>query len=181
MSGAVHAFLASSLDGFIAGPNDELDWLGGHGEDGAEDTFTPFLAGIGAILMGRRTFHVVAGFDGPWPYGEIPMLVATSRPLTTPHPTVRPVSGAIATLVAHARETAGEKDVYLDGGALFRAAFAADLVDTLTVTLVPVVLGAGLPLFAPVREGASRRKVRLLESRPIGGGMVQLRYDLRGA
>jgi dihydrofolate reductase len=54
----VRVFLASSLDGFIAGPNDELDWLSGHGEDG-EDTFTPFFAQIGAMLMGRRTFDVV--------------------------------------------------------------------------------------------------------------------------
>ena len=53
-------FIACSLDGLIAGPNDESDWL--EGPDGSEDTFTPFFKGIGAILMGRRTYDVVSSF-----------------------------------------------------------------------------------------------------------------------
>jgi dihydrofolate reductase len=179
MPAAVHAFLATSLDGFIAGPDDELDWLAGHGEGEAEDTFTPFLASIGAILMGRRTYDVVAGFDGPWPYGDIPLLVATTRPLGEARPTVRGGSGPIEALVAEARQLAGERDVYLDGGALFRAAFDADLVDTLTVTVAPVVLGGGRPLFAATPARYGPRRLRLLGSRAIGGGMVQSRYALR--
>ena len=58
----VRVFIACSLDGFIAGPNDELDWL--EGPDGAEDTFTPFFKGIGAMLMGRRTYDVVSSSEG---------------------------------------------------------------------------------------------------------------------
>lgn len=174
MSQRVRVFLAASLDGFIAGPNDELDWLAGHGEGAAEDTFAPFMAEIGALLMGRRTFEVVNGFAGPWPYGETPVLVATGRPLLTERPSVRGVAGPIEALVAEARRVAGERDVYLDGGALFRSALSVDLVDELTLTLVPVVLGAGRPLFG----GGPQRRLALVSSRAIGAGMVQVRYDV---
>jgi dihydrofolate reductase len=176
MTNHVRAFLAASLDGFIAGPNDELDWLPGHGEDGAEDTFTPFFAEIGAMLMGRRTFDVVRGFGGAWPYGETPILVATSRPLEGARPSVRRVHGPIGEMIEEARRVAGQRDVYIDGGALFRSALEVGLVDVLTLTLVPVVLGAGIPLFA----GAGRKELSLVQAREIGAGMVQLRYRFGG-
>src|SRR5690349_874542 len=109
-------FIATSLDGFIAGPNDELDWLPGHGED-MEDTFTPFIAQIGAMLMGRRTFDVVMGFGaGSWHYGETPVLVSTNRPIEGAPASVRAVSGSIEELVAMAKAAAGDRDVYIDGG-----------------------------------------------------------------
>ncbi len=167
----VRVFIASSLDGFIAGPNDELDWLPTH--DDAEDTFTPFMKEIGALLMGRRTYDVVCGFDTPWHYGETPVLVASSRPVEPKVPTVRGVSGDIHTVVAAAREAASARDVYIDGGALIRAALDANLVDELVVTMIPMILGAGRPLFAGV---ADRHALELLSSRPIGAGMVQLVY-----
>jgi len=167
----VRVFIASSLDGFIAGANDELDWLAGR--DGVEDTFTPFFAEVGCLLMGRRTFDVVRTFEGPWPYGETPVLVATQRPLPDLLPTACRVSGTITEMVAEARAVAGERDVYLDGGGLIRSALDAGLVDELTVTVIPVLLGAGIPLFAGV---ARRHDLGLLGYRGIGGGLVELRY-----
>jgi len=170
----VRGFVGTSLDGFLAGPADELDFLGPR--PGAEDTFTPFLDGIGAVLMGRRTHDVVAALPGaPWPYGDRPVLVATSRPLGPAQPTVRAVSGSIPSLVAAARRAAGDRDVYLDGGALVRSALEAGLVDELTCTVVPVALGRGRPLLAGL---AGRLELALAGARPIGGGMVELRYVL---
>lgn len=174
MTNHVRAFLAVSLDGFIAGPNDELDWLPAHG-DGAEDTFTPFFAEIGAMLMGRRTFDVVSGFGGEWPYSGTPVLVASSRSLNSPQPSVRRVHGPIGEMIAEARRIAGDRDVYIDGGSLFRSALEAGLVDEMTLTIIPVVLGAGIPLFA----GTGRKSLSLVSSRDIGAGMVQLRYRIR--
>lgn len=170
--GRIRVFLACSLDGFIAGPRDELDWLPA-GDAEIEDTFTPFLAQIGAIVMGRNTFEVVTGFDA-WPYGEIPMLVATSRPLVSPRAWVSAVGGNIDEMLNQARQVAGERDVYLDGGALVRSALDAGVVDELTLTLVPVVLGAGKSLFSGVTR---RRRLGLRSSRDIGGGLVQLVYE----
>lgn len=169
--GKVRVFMASSVDGFIAGPNDDLDWLGGG--EGVEDTFAPFFAQVGVMLMGRRTYDVVSGFEGAWPYGDTPVLVATSRLLDDARASVRGVSGAIESLVDQARAVAGTRDVYVDGGALVRSALDAGLVDDLTLTVMPTILGRGVSLFA----GCERRHgLELQGCRPIGGGLVQLTY-----
>src|SRR6478672_1741895 len=131
MSGArgpVRVFIATSLDGFIAGPGDDLTWLPeGGGEDHGYDDF---MAEIGAVLMGRTTYDVVLG------------IVA--------------VGG-----------------IYVDGGALIRQFLAAGLIDNLTVTIVPVILGAGTPLFAGLPE---RRRLTLTGSQSYRSGLVTLRY-----
>ena len=176
MPSRIRVFIASSLDGFIAGPNDELDWLDGPG--GAEDTFTPFFASIGAMLMGRRTYDVVDAMGGSWPYGETPVLVATHRPLASKRDSVTPASGTINEMVDEAKRLAGDKDVYLDGGNLIRSDLEAGVIDAITVTVIPMILGTGRPLFA----GASRRHpLDLVSARPIGGGLVELQYQLRPA
>jgi dihydrofolate reductase len=170
----VRVFIACSLDGFIAGPNDELDWLSS-GSGAAEDTFAPFLAEVGALLMGRRTYDVVIGF-ADWPYGEKPVLVATTKPLTAKRASVRAIGGSIAELVEQAKQVAGERDVYIDGGALIRSALDAGLIDELVVTVIPIVLGAGLPLFAGVGR---RHPLELIGERHIGGGLIQIKYKPR--
>ena len=172
---STRVFIAASLDGFIAGPQDELDWLPS-GDVAVDDTFTPFFAQIGAILMGRRTYDVVSGFDGDWPYGDTPVLVATSEPLEAGVESVRSISGTVAELVEAARAAAGERDVYVDGGALIRSALDADLIDEIAVTIVPVVLGSGVPLFA---GAAQRHRLELIDSRSIGGDLVELSYRPR--
>src|SRR5688572_1488420 len=137
----VRVFVGASLDGFIAGPNDELDWLGGGDQsttpgDAPEppDSFTAFLEQIGAVLRGRRTYDIVCGMKGPWPYGELPRLIATSRgALGQQRPTARAVTGSIPELVAEAKRVAGDRDVYVDGGQLIRSTLDAGLVDEITV------------------------------------------------
>ncbi len=164
-------FIASSLDGFISGPDDELDWLEYDGD--IVDTFTPFFAQVGAMLMGRRTYDVVTGFDVPWPYGDTPVLVATTRPLPDTDPSVRAITGDIVDMVAEAKRIADGRDVYLDGGELIRSALDAGVVDELTVTMIPVVLGAGRPLFAGV---GNRHRLELVGHRDLGCGLVELVY-----
>ncbi len=169
----IRVFIATSMDGFIAGPNDELDWLP-NGQSEVEDTFTPFLKQVGALLMGRRTYDVARSFEGAWPYGDTPILVATRQSLPDSSPaSVQAVHGSVEAMVRVAKDTAGELDVYIDGGTLIRSVMDAGLIDEITVTIVPVVLGAGIPLFA----GCTRRhSYRLHTARPIGGGLVQTTY-----
>jgi len=172
----VRAFLASSLDGFIAGEGDDLSWLPqpvpGEGDFG----FGVFLADTGALLMGRRSHDVVAGFGGHWPYGDRPVLVATHRPISAVVPSVRAVSGDAASLVAEAQRAAGGKDVYVDGGELLRQVVDAGLLDELTVTLVPVMLGRGRPFGAGLE---TRRGFELQRVVQLPRGMVQLVYRCR--
>ena len=180
----VRVFLATSIDGFIAGPDDDLSWLDGEdhpvsveldepaGGSGAL-TYDEFIADVGALLMGRRTYDVVRGFNVPWPWGERPVLVVTNRPLDDDPPaTVRAVSGDIAALVGAALAAAGGKDVYIDGGNLVRQAAQADLIDDITITIAPIALGHGLPLFGGL---LSRYPLQILSHHSHPGGMVQLR------
>ncbi|MEM7335406.1 MAG: dihydrofolate reductase family protein [Chloroflexota bacterium] len=162
----VRVYIACSIDGFIAGVDGDLSWLEGSDppEEGQDPpppptpesgamTYAEFTENVGAMLMGRATYDAVIGFDVGWPY-EIPVLVATTRPIDNPPSAgITAVSGSIDKLITKAIDAAAGKDVYLDGGNLIRQGLDAGLVDELVVTMVPVVLGAGHALFA----GATKR------------------------
>jgi dihydrofolate reductase len=171
----VRVYLGCSLDGCIAGPAHDLSFLHEHTADtdaGGGLAFEDFLSGIGALLMGRRTYQVPLDYDA-WFYGDRPVLVATHHPLP-PAPKgghARAVQGPIAELVAEARAAAGGRDVYLDGGDLVRQGLDAGLVDELCLTFLPVVLGRGIRLW----EGLENRNNLVFDPPVIHGGrMVQV-------
>jgi dihydrofolate reductase len=172
----VRVYMAFSFDGFIAGPGDDLSFLHEPPPEGTAPPessdalgFETFMSQVGAMLMGRRTHDVIAGM-GEWIYGDTPVLVATRRALEPTAPTVRAVQGDITTLIAEAKDAAGDKDVYLDGGDLIRQALDAGLVDELCMTMVPVLLGDGIRLFDGL---LSRTKLTFTEHHSMGH-MVQI-------
>ena len=167
----IQVYCGVSLDGFIAGANDELDWLDGpepnHTADAGTVAFDAFMAETGVLLMGRRTYDIVRGFDGPWPYGDKPVLVATSRPLDEgPPPSVATVTGTIEELCATAQERAQGLNVYLDGGGLITQALDAGCIDELILSYVPALLGRGV---APL-SGKPPPSVRCHLPGTAGGG-----------
>jgi len=171
----VRVYLGCSLDGCIAGPNHDLSFLHEHTPE--KDAvgglgFEAFLAEIGALLMGRRTYQVPLDYDA-WFYGKRPVLVATHHPLP-PAPKggdARAVQGSIGELVAQAKAAAGGQDVYLDGGDLVRQGLDAGLVDELCITFLPVVLGRGIRLWAGLQN---RNDLAFDPPAMHGGRMVQL-------
>jgi dihydrofolate reductase len=170
----IRVFIACSLDGFIAGSDGDLSWLPQPSGDDRDDFgWEEFIGSIGCLLMGRATYDAIASMEIPWPHSARHTLVATTRPLRDAPSGVAPAAGAIDELIAIADERAGSKDVYIDGGNLIRQALEESLIDEIVITLCPIVLGAGIPLFA----GAGRRQeLQLRESRDLPGGMVQLTY-----
>ena len=136
------------------------------------------MAATGAILMGRGSYDGLLDMGYGWPYGDTPVLVATTRPLEPAAATVSAVSGTPAEMVAAARAAAGGRGVYADGGALIRTLLDAGLVDEAIVTVIGVILGAGTPLFA---GATARRTLALQSATTFAGGLVQLRYRLGGA
>lgn len=154
MSGRLRGYLGMSLDGRIAGPGDDLGWLEESRPRAVEGpvpatsgewlSYEDFTADVGVLLMmGRRTFDVVSGFD-EWFYGELAVLVATHRPLpTVTPPTVTSISGTVDEAVSEAQRLAGGNDVYVDGGQLVCAVLDAGLLDELTTTVLPTVRGPG--------------------------------------
>jgi dihydrofolate reductase len=161
------AFLAVSLDGFIARPDGGLDWLtpfqGEHG-------YTAYFATVDTLLVGRATWEVVAGFPA-WPWEGKRVAVLTHRPLPARHGELV-VSGTPAEVLEKV-SAAGARSVYVDGGAVVSQFLAAGLLDELTLNLIPVVLGQGIPLF----QGAlGERRLALASSQAYPSGLVQLRY-----
>lgn len=170
-------FVAASLDGFIARPDGELDWLDEANAQVPPDEdcgFAEFLSTVDAIVMGRSTFEKVLTF-GLWPYGERPVFVLTRNPLEIS--AELPDSVRFADLppdeLLERTADSGYRHVYVDGGGTIGSFLATGAIDRLTVTLIPILLGSGLPLF-----GALPADVRLsLEaSRVFEFGFVQLTY-----
>ncbi len=170
----IRVFIACSLDGFIAGPDGDLSWLPSPAEGSDEDYgWGDFISTIGCLLMGRATYDAIAAMDVDWPHEERDTIVATRRPLSELPSRVEAARGAIEELITMAKERAGTRDVYLDGGDLIRQALDRSLVDELVVTVCPTILGAGSPLFAGTK---ARHSLRLQAQRELSGGVVQLTY-----
>ncbi|WP_430868926.1 dihydrofolate reductase family protein [Demequina aurantiaca] len=183
LPGRVRVYIACSLDGFIADVHDGLDWLTqpraeraplarGNWAERTSDAlgYDDFMRDVGSMLMGRRTYDVVSAF-AQWPYGDTPVIVATSRPLDNPPPTVTTASAPIKNLIAEAQDAAAGKDVYLDGGSLIRQALDADQIDQIIVTQMPTVLGRGHALFAGADNA---RELTVTDVLKFDAGMVQL-------
>lgn len=174
----VKVYLATSLDGFVARSDGSLDWLPQPGEmpEGEDFGFGAFLAGVDLLAVGRRTFETVRGF-GEWPYGNLRTEVLTSRPLDIPAGLgqVSRAGGEPEELLARwAQEGVGA--VYLDGGETVRRFLAKGLVDELTLTRVPVLLGTGRSLFP---SEAPQVRWEHQETDVLLGTMVRSRYRKR--
>lgn len=154
----VHYFSAASLDGFVATPDDSLDWLLSRDVDSAgPHGYDNFLQSQGAVVMGGTTFRWLqehgSGSNDPWPY-EMPSWVFTSRHQPNPPSKhIRFVTGQPSDHIAAIKDSAEGKDVWLVGGGQLAAQFAhAGLIDEVWVQFAPVFLGEGKPLLAVALE-----------------------------
>jgi len=169
----VSVFVGTSLDGFIARSNGAFDFLFPSGNE--PHGYNEFLATVDAVVMGRNTFEVVSSLAG-WPYGNKPIIVLSSRPLTTAPLgiTIERMSGTPNEVIE--RLTArGLDHVYLDGGATIQRFLQAGLIDGLIITSVPVLIGEGIRLFGPIHCDIPLRHI---ETRMYATGLVQSQYAI---
>lgn len=167
----VSVFLALSLDGFIAGPDGDLSWLEPYATDSAEETgYDRLMHDIDTLVMGRSTYEKVLSFDS-WPYQGKQVVVLTHRPFPSRYGEMSR-AGPLHEVLKKLWEQ-GSRHVYLDGGQTVRQGLADGLVDELTLSWVPVILGNGIPLFngLPQRRAWEANAVRRLRS-----GLVQTIY-----
>jgi len=165
-------FIATSLDGYIADKDGSLDWLHAAARDGEDYGYEAFLDGVDALAMGRGTYDHIASID-PLPFGDRPVFVFAHRP-PSERAGVTFWSVGVDEAIARWSEL-GFGRVYVDGGALIRAFLAADAIDDVTITVAPVALGGGVPLFA----AGPRTELDLVSATPFASGMVTLRYEVR--
>ncbi|WP_425639864.1 dihydrofolate reductase family protein [Algoriphagus yeomjeoni] len=143
-------FIATSLDGMIAGKNDELDWLSTFPEIDQIDTgFNDFTSRMDALLMGRNTFKVISDFEGEWFYTK-PVFVWSSSMTEIPEKFKGKaflVKGSITEVLSEIHGK-GFQNLYIDGGKTIQSFLKEDLIDEMIITTIPVLLGSGVPLFA---------------------------------
>ncbi len=175
-------YVAASLDGFIAGPNGELDWLHAFESPGSDYGYAQFLAGVDALVMGRSTYETTRSF-GDWPYGERPTWLLTHREpsaLAPLPPAVQLNTQSPAQLLAQ-WQALGLERVWLVGGGQVAAQFLqAGCLQELMLALMPLTLGRGIPLFDPAH---SLRPMRwdCLSSTPQALGVQTMHYKISGA
>ena len=164
-------FIATSLDGFIARANGELDWLPAGG--GEEHGYDAFIATVDALVIGRKTYETVLSFD-TWPYGGKPVYVLSTSALAPAPPgaAVEHLSGAPAEIVAQLAAR-GVGHVYVDGGITIQGFLEAGLIQRLIITRIPVLLGGGIPLFGALTRDIVLRHVG---TRQYASGLVQSEY-----
>ncbi len=169
----VSVFLATSMDGFIAGKNGELDWLApaqSADAGGGDYGYGALMESVDAAVMGRGTYDAIVGM-GAWPFGGRDVRVLTRRQGELANG-ARRHSGPLAPLLAELHE-AGRRHVYLDGGQTVRQGLREDVVDTLIVSVIPVLLGDGIPLFGP---GTPGMRWRTVSAHAYASGLVQLEW-----
>lgn len=160
-------FIATSLDGYIAGPNGEIDWLFTDQDYG----YSPFYAAVDTVVMGRKTYDLCLTF-GEYPYPGIPNYVwSRTRRGKDEHATF--VSGDIAELINTLKQQEGKTIWLVGGSALVGEAITHDLLDQLIVSIHPIVLGDGVALFP---RGLPRTQFQLVRSEAFNTGLVQLTY-----
>lgn len=169
-------YIAASIDGCIARLDGAVDWLDVVAAEGEDYGYTSFYASIDSVIMGSKTYEEIIHVLSPdeWPYAGKRSVVLTRRALKSSDPQI--VISAERPDVALARlKAAGAQRIWLlGGGALVASMLALDLIDEIILSIIPMTLGEGLPLFPAL--GQTERSFELLETKGYASGLVQIHY-----
>jgi dihydrofolate reductase len=163
-------FVATSLDGYIAREDGSIDWL----EDASAETGEDY--GFRRFFSSVYTFETVLSFE-KWPYGDKPVVVLSSRLTKTPEDapkTVEVMSGSPAEVVQRL-SARGVKHLYVDGGVTIQRFLQAGLIQSLTISKIPILLGSGIPLFGPLSKDV---RLRHVQTQSYPSGLVQSEYEV---
>jgi dihydrofolate reductase len=166
-------YVAASADGFIATPDGGIDWLTPFQESGEDYGYHRFFASVDAVVLGRRTFDQALTF-GEWPYAEKPAWVLTSREISDLPPLTKATADS-PRRIAEDLATAGFERAWLVGGGEVAGAFQrAGLIDEFAISVMPLLLGEGVPLFGT--GGGVASPLRLQDSIRYPDGVMQQVY-----
>ena len=165
-------FIATSIDGFIADKKGGIDWLHSIPNPERNDMgYFDFTSGIDAIVLGRLTFETVCNFDIDWPYQK-PVFVISNSMSTMPEKYIGKaelVKGTLKEILENIHRK-GHFSLYIDGGKIIQSFLKEDLIDEMTITIIPYLLGGGIPLFADLPK---RLEFECVDSRMFLGKIVQ--------
>ena len=171
-------YIATSVDGYIATKDGGIDWL--HeipNPTGSDYGFSDFMNRIDALVMGRKTFETVLGFE-EWPYSKL--VFVWSKTLTSLDPDLKGkaelISGTARSVTQELRAK-GFKNLYIDGGKTIQSFLNEGQIDELIITRIPVLLGEGTPLFVPSERSC---KLKAEKTDIYEGGLVKTHYKVVG-
>jgi len=172
-------YIATSLDGFIARLDGSIDWLNEANTlipEGEDFGYREFMAKTDAIIMGRNTFEQALTF-GDWLYGDKKMVVISRKGIEIPEMLKQTVSVSSQppALLLENLASAGMRQVYIDGGLTIQSFLREGLINELTITVIPVLLGSGRPLFGSLKSDINLRHI-FTKSYPFG--FVQSKYAI---
>lgn len=161
-------FIACSLDGYIARSDGDVDWLFTDQDYG----YNNFFAKIDTVLMGRKTYEQVLNF-GEYPYKGTQGFVFSKTYKSESDKNVKFISSDLTSFIKHLKNGSG-KDIWLVGGAeIIQSCMQQDLIDEFVISLHPIVLGQGIPLF---RTPVFTKELILRNSQVFDTGLIQLTY-----
>ena len=173
----ISVYIAMSMDGYIARKDGGLDWLDRvhFASDGPNEDYGhgPFIGSIDALILGRKTYETVAAFPD-WPY-KGKRVVVLSDSLQSVKPEAELFSGEL-TRLASKLHAEGIQHIWVDGGLTISRFLASQMVDSLTISLIPVILGSGIPLFNKIDKEIA---CRFVSSRSFPSGLTQLNYEIK--
>lgn len=170
-----HVFIATSLDGFIARNDGDIQWLTSRGDPSEDHGYEKFMEGIDAIVMGRGTYEKVLSFE-VWPYSK-PVLVLSKTLESSKVPEslkgrVQFSSLSPQELMSFAEQNFWRR-IYVDGGKVIQSFLREGLIEDMIITQIPVLLGGGRPLFASHEKEIN---LKHLDTRSFASGFVQSHY-----
>jgi len=145
-------YIGTSLDGFIARTNGDIEWLVQYANDEAIQAYEEFISKIDAVVIGRGTFDKVLTFPS-WPYEKRVFVLSNTLkklPAIVENKAILLSLSPADTLKKLSQE--GYTNVYVDGGLVIQNFLKADLIDELIISKVPIIIGSGIPLFAEVKQ-----------------------------
>jgi dihydrofolate reductase len=176
MSITCSVFIAVSLDGFIARPNGEIDWLTENRDQnsGEDYGYQEFYKSIDTLVMGSNTYELVLTFP-EWPYTDKKVIILSSRLQTVPEGLAGKVefyAGSPAKVMSYLTRI-GAKHVYVDGGKTIQAFLKAGYIHEITITRLPFLMGEGIPLFGPLGHDI---RLQHIETVVYPNGYIQSSY-----
>jgi dihydrofolate reductase len=179
-------YIATSVDGFIAKKDGSVDWLHTAGSpetemgEQADMGFSEYMASVDCLIMGRKCMEMISSMDltpEQWPYGDTRVIVLSNTVKQAPDnlkDKVEMYSGALQTLVSKL-ESEGHQHAYIDGGTTIQAFLNLQLINEMTITRAPILLGEGIPLFGKTIKDI---KLEQAQATAFANDFVQVKYTV---
>lgn len=184
----VAVYCAVTIDGYIAGTDGSVDFLNEYmiNLEGEDLGWKAFISSVDVLVLGRNSYEKVLSFDCEWPYKGKRVIVLSSTldasngvPALLEQEPIEFFHGNISLLMQRLREDKARK-IYVDGGMTIQQFMEKNLVDSMVLSVIPVVLSGGIPLFSNNPSSEKRQKFELISSKAYPNGIVQNRYHFKG-